>query len=278
MYSDFRIEPRSPYLALLGDIGNAHDHRLLDFLEQQLRQFKIVFYVLGNHEPYNGTLGDAISRIEDFEVSVSARRRKANAEQQHPGAGAAPSIGQFVLLNRRRFDICDAVSVLGCTLFSNIAASQRGTVSLFVSDFSAISGWTVDAHNAAHRADLEWLNNQVESISRDEPRRTIVILTHHSPTCLPNANDPEHLEDSRGVSTAFTTDLACETCWTSSSVGVWAFGHTHYNCDFVDSATGKRVVANQRGYGRDDDIFDFDGDKTISLSLRHARLSSQHSV
>ena len=51
MYSDFRVEPRSPYLALLGDIGNANDRRLFQFLEEQLRRFQIVFYVLGNHEP-----------------------------------------------------------------------------------------------------------------------------------------------------------------------------------------------------------------------------------
>jgi hypothetical protein len=27
----------------------------------------------------------------------------------------------------------------------------------------------------------------------------------------------------------------------------WAFGHTHFNCDFVEPGSRKRVVANQRG-------------------------------
>ncbi|KAK1481971.1 calcineurin-like phosphoesterase [Colletotrichum abscissum] len=27
-----------------------------------------------------------------------------------------------------------------------------------------------------------------------------------------------------------------------------AFGHTHFNCDFVDEATGKRLYTNQKGY------------------------------
>lgn len=28
---------------------------------------------------------------------------------------------------------------------------------------------------------------------------------------------------------------------------MWAFGYTHFSCDFVDEM-GKRVVANQKGY------------------------------
>ena len=29
---------------------------------------------------------------------------------------------------------------------------------------------------------------------------------------------------------------------------LWAFGHTHYSVDFKDEETGKRVIANQKGY------------------------------
>lgn len=38
----------------------------------------------------------------------------------------------------------------------------------------------------------------------------------------------------------------------SGNVKVWAFGHTHYNCDFEVERGGEvgrlRIVANQRGY------------------------------
>jgi hypothetical protein len=46
MYFDFHIKAIGSYLALLGDIGNAYDDRLFQFLERQLQQFEIVFYVL----------------------------------------------------------------------------------------------------------------------------------------------------------------------------------------------------------------------------------------
>ena|SRR5579859_561396 len=51
-YDTFVIEPRAPYLALLGDIGNTRDDKLYKFFETQLRRFQKVFFLLGNHEPY----------------------------------------------------------------------------------------------------------------------------------------------------------------------------------------------------------------------------------
>lgn len=259
MYHEFQIEPRAKYLALLGDIGIAADDSLFDFLTRQLHRFEVIFYVLGNHEPYSSTYDDAVVRMEAFEESIESRR---GLEQQD---GTSPSnLGQFIFLNRRRFDLSSNVTILGCTLFSHISDEQRSTVSLFVSDFSNIADWSVDRHNAAHRVDLAWLNAEVEAIARDEPHRSVVVLTHHSPTAAPNANDPEHEEDSRGVQSAFVTDLQEEQCWVLPVVKIWAFGHTHYNCEFVDEKTGKLVVANQRGYGRED-IFNFDGEKTIDV-------------
>lgn len=259
MYNEFQIEPRAKYLALLGDIGIAGDDNLFDFLTRQLGQFEVIFYVLGNHEPYSSRYEDAVARMEAFERSIASRKiPEQQDENNHSG------FGRFVFLNRRRFDLSPKVTILGCTLFSHISDEQRSTVSLFVSDFSNIAGWSVDRHNAAHQTDLAWLNAEVEAIARDEPQRSVVVLTHHSPTAAPEANDTEHVEDSQGVQSAFVTDLQKEPCWMSPSVKVWAFGHTHYNCDFVDGMTGKLVVANQRGYGRED-IYNFDGGKTMDM-------------
>lgn len=331
MYNTFTITPHAPHLALLGDIGNAHDPRLYAFLETQLRQFEIVFYVLGNHEPYQLDYDDHSTALraygddddplpeqeqeqrqeqQGYEDAVRAMRRFEDAVEEErrgeiarDGSGKA-STGRFVFMDRRRFDISDKVTILGCTLFSHITPEQHPTASLFVSDFSSIPSWTVDAHNACHARDVAWLNDQVRALSASPPppvaqgaqqkqqpqqqqqrreqkqRRRILILTHHSPTSDPRANDPEHLDDPRGVQSAFVTDLRGEPCWRSGgAVAAWAFGHTHFNCDFFsvdddindddggggDGATkGKRVVANQRGYGRED-AYDFDAGKVIEI-------------
>lgn len=264
MYATFTVEPAARRLALLGDIGNLQDERLFDFLERTLQRFELVFYVLGNHEPYaNGdapesntsTWEEACDRMSGFEKRIESQR-----QQNDP-----PTTGRFVFMDQRRFDVDDKTSILGCTLFSHITKEQESTTSFFVSDFSNISQWTTQSHNTAHARDLAWLNDQVSHISAHEPHRQIIILTHHSPTLQPEANSPDHLEDPKEIQSAFVTDLSGEVCWMSSMVKVWAFGHTHWNCDFVDRPTGKRVVTNQRGYGRED-IFDFDSHKVISLN------------
>jgi len=50
------------------------------------------------------------------------------------------------------------------------------------------------------------------------------------------------------ILSGFSSDLSGEICWSSVNVRVWAFGHTHFNCDFLEQGSGKRVVTNQRGY------------------------------
>jgi hypothetical protein len=96
-------------------------------------------------------------------------------------------------------------------------------------------------------SDLKWLNDQVREISRTEPHREVIIFTHHSPSVDARSVDSRHKDST--VSSGFCSDLVSEECWTSKSVVLWAFGHTHFSCDFIDSL-GKRVVANQKGYYR----------------------------
>ena len=245
-YEDFKIYPECPYLALLGDIGNVTDSRLFTFLEEQLRNFQIVFYLLGNHEPYGTTRQLAQTTVRAFAHKMEELRSLLGS-----------TIGRFIFLDQTRFDLTDSVTVLGCTLFSRISNEQRQSVTLFCSDFSEIEDWSIEAHNAAHESDVAWLNSQVEHIAGWGPNRKIVVFTHHSPTVLEAANNPEHLKDVAQVRSAFVTDLSDQLCWNSASVRLWAFGHTHFNCDFEHLATKKRIVSNQKGYRRTElDAFD----------------------
>ncbi|KUJ14285.1 uncharacterized protein LY89DRAFT_134007 [Mollisia scopiformis] len=252
-YEHFKIQPASPYLALIGDIENTWDPRLFSFLEEQLQHFERVFYLLGNHELYESTISVAQQAVRSFADEMEKIRSQ-------PGT----NIGRFVFLNQTRLDLTDHVTVLGCTLFSSISNEQRQSVTLFCSDFSEIEDWTVDAHNAAHQSDLNWLNEQVELLERHEPHRKIVVFTHHSPTLLEEANDSRHLEDVNGVNSAFVTDLSDQQCWKSDTVRIWAFGHTHFNCDFEEAGTRKRIVANQKGYGRTE-LETFDPGRVIEV-------------
>lgn len=229
---DFDIKLTAPYLALLGDIGHVGDEGLYKFFEKLLKRYWVVFFLLGNHEPTYQTWQIAKDRVRAFEQRMNRLR-------------STSTIGKFVFLDQTRYDVTDTLTVLGCTLFTHVAPEQEREVGERMVDFKGIREWTVEDHNEAHRSDVEWLNSQVATITAAEPKREIVIFTHHCPTKDVRALDPRFLDSP--VSTGFVCDMRGEVCWQREAVVCWGFGHTHYSCDFVDEH-GTRVVANQKGY------------------------------
>ena len=230
-YESFDIPPCAPYLCLLGDIGRAIDEKLFVFLERQLRAFKVVFFLLGNHEAYGSSYPASKERFAAFRDLWEQKRI------------IDTSLGEFVVLDQTRYDVTHQVTILGCTLYSNVLPEQREDVSVRLNDFYSIKGWSVDDHNAAHRSDVEWLQRQLATISQNERSRRVMVLTHHSPTLVSEAHDPRH-RASR-ITSAFATDLIPGQI-DESQICVWASGHTHYNSDITSGAV--RLFTNQRGY------------------------------
>ena len=231
---EFDFPRAAPNLALLGDIGHIENDDFFQFLERQLRRFEVVFFLLGNHEPYHLRISFAKQKVLSFGTRMEQKRIS--------GKG---SIGRFVFLDHTRFDLDSNISVLGCTLCSKVPPEQARAVQSRLADFRDILDWDVGDHVDAHLEDLAWLNHQVEHIEAAEPDRRIIIFTHHSPTIDTRANGSKYRNSE--VRSGFVNDLSDETCWKSKAVVCWAFGHTHFNCDFVDEH-GKRIVANQKGY------------------------------
>ncbi|KAI2467811.1 Ser/Thr protein phosphatase superfamily [Annulohypoxylon bovei var. microspora] len=203
---------------------------------RQLSSFRVVFLVMGNHEPWHSTWDDTKQTIHQIEIEIQQEREKKGG------------IGEFVVLDRTCYELRgvsgENITILGCTLFSKVPAESMEMVSFGVNDFYHTADWTVENHNAEFERDLGWLNEKVTSLK--DSGQKVVILTHHSPTLDERATDPKHLKSP--IQSGFATDLGSEPCWLSDIVKVWAFGHTHFNCDFEDEKTGKRVIANQRGY------------------------------
>ncbi len=228
-YDVFEVQAKAPILALLGDIGEARHRGWSQFLRRQTEHFQVVLLVLGNHEPYGS----------DW---TQAREQTRQINEPEDGSAAR---GTLVLLDRTRFDLSDDLTVLGCTLHSRIDPQHEEQVSFGLNDFFHVGDWTVAHHQQAHERDRAWLNAEVEALARDALHRRIVILTHHAPCIREQTTDPRHATSP--IASGFATDLTAEPCWTRSNVRLWAFGHTHFNCDFVDRETTKRVYSNQRG-------------------------------
>lgn len=239
-YDVFEIVAEAPILALVGDIGNVEPHRddLVAFLDQQLRQFKAVLFVAGNHEAYHSTWPRTLEILKEIESDVQTRRASDS------------TLGEFVFLDRHVYRLNTDTVVLGCSLFSHIPPACEMAISMGMNDFyHTEAGWDVASHNASHARDLGWLNEEVSSLEKDDSVQNIVILTHWCPTLDSRARDPKHTSDT--LTSAFSTDLTHEPCFLSSKVKAWGFGHTHYNCDFDmerDGADKLRLATNQRGY------------------------------
>lgn len=252
-YDLFDIEPRAPILALLGDIGTIekHETECLGFLTRQLRQFSAVLFVPGNHEAYHSTWPVTLAILRAFEKQVKQD----------------PSLGDFVLLDRTTYQVPNTdVAILGCSLFSLVPPERKVDVGQGLNDFYLTAQWDVDAHNEAHRRDLSWLNSEVAELEQRIDVEKVIVLSHWSPSTDSRAIEARHVGSS--ISSAFSTDLSGELCFTSSKVKAWAFGHNHYNCDFLAETqlrrTPLRLLTNQRGY-----VFaqveGFDGGKTIEV-------------
>ncbi|OJJ95467.1 hypothetical protein ASPACDRAFT_126885 [Aspergillus aculeatus ATCC 16872] len=241
-YLSYEIPACAEHLILAGDIGRLADYEhYRDFLQRQTDRFKVVLLILGNHEFYTGP--------------YAAGLEKARQLEQEPSLN-----GRLIVLNQTRYDVPGSnVSVLGCTLWSKVPDESREIVQAKIQDFRKITGWTVDAHNAMHDADLAWLQEEIQSIrqenhqdetmtragkrsppSTSRPRRSILVVTHHAPS-LERTSAPQHAQNPWRF--AFGTEILSQT---SEGVQAWVFGHTHHSTEF--KAGSVKVVSNQRGY------------------------------
>lgn len=151
-------------------------------------------------------------------------------------------LGEFIFLDRTRYDINERVTILGCTLWSYIPSSHAADLMRAdLVDFRRVNNWTPDEYRSEHVANVEWLNEQHRLIRETEPHRTIAILTHHGPTTKGTLK-PEH--ENTELSCTFVTEMSLHPCW-GKPLKMWAYGHTHRCVDMVKE--GVRVVSNQRG-------------------------------
>ncbi|CDO72203.1 hypothetical protein BN946_scf184970.g55 [Trametes cinnabarina] len=235
------------HLALLGDIGMTVDDRLFTWIRAQLERFAVIFYVPGNHEPYWSSLDESHSRLAQFAAACATE----------PCDSGRP-LGQFVVLNRTRYDLSATTTVLGCTLWARLNPADLDILRWSLTDFRRIEGFNPTKYQEEHARDVQWLSQAVAEIAQFEPHRRLIIMTHHAPT-VEGTGDPKYANGP--TNSAFATEFVGSEIWRPELVKVWMFGHTHWCCDF--EREGIRVVSNQRGYK--DGAPGFDPTKVIEV-------------
>lgn len=155
---------------------------------------------------------------------------------------AGEKLGEFIFLDRTRYDLSDRVTILGCTLWSYVPSSHAAEIMRAgLNDFRRVDNWSPEDYRAAHLKDVEWLNDTCRGLRENEPHRQVAVFTHHGPTTKGTLKpDVENTE----LSCAFVTEMSLQPCW-GKPVKMWAYGHTQRCVDFLRD--GVRVVSNQRG-------------------------------
>ena len=127
-------------------------------------------------------------------------------------------------------------------------------MTLVVPDFRQIKDWRVEDHNAIFESVIAWLREQVAAVAKDnkslskrQPKRIILVVTHHA-LSKEEAARPNYVGNS--WSSAFSTDLITDLITAKEHWGnvktCWVFGHPDYTNEF--KKCGITVVGNQGGY------------------------------
>ncbi|KAI0828076.1 hypothetical protein F5Y06DRAFT_226142 [Hypoxylon sp. FL0890] len=166
-------------------------------------------------------------------------------------------IGEFVFLDNSRYDLKDEkVTLLGGTLFNLPHKGLRQSIVDYYTRYMRIGGWGAEQHFQAHKDTCKWLLHESSDIEKEDSQRAIIILSHYCPT-------RNWAALGTSVMYRFTTDRKWLHRFMTQNVKLWAFGSTHYNCDFIDFDNGKRFYSNQKGFPGE--INDFQVTKVVDI-------------
>lgn len=235
--SKYKISPlpddSESILILAGDLSEGWHPR--SFIERESKNFKIVLYVLGNHEFYN--------RIYHEVIAYWKQREK--------------EIDNFFLLHDEVFEH-DNVRFLGTTLWTDLNNGDffvMEKVKKIMNDFRYIryldkdcldrnkytgklNGRTLLPSDTLvfHKKAVDFLESELSK----EYDGTTVVVSHHSPS---TALVADMYRDSL-ITSAFHAN--CDKLFNNYQIDYWFYGHTHYAIDTMLGDT--RVCCNPRGY------------------------------
>ncbi|OAG01398.1 ser/Thr protein phosphatase superfamily [Paraphaeosphaeria sporulosa] len=232
-YLTFHIPVSAPYLILAGNVGQLADYdAYLSFLVRRCNLYEKVFLILGALEFHGLTHAEGLQLAHHMEEEVATR-------------------GRLQILHRTRADVPHTnVTLLGCTLWSNIPESAEAAVVKKAPEFDTMEGirqWSVDNHNEEHFRDLAWLQGEINgprtfagAESSSAPTSQVIVVSSFTPD-LHHTLAPWQVHSPWCA--AYGTDLLNGTDW--NIVKYWVHGTT--------GRTGKakrfglKIVSNQRG-------------------------------
>lgn len=259
LVSDLHLEngyqelPGGEVLILAGDICEArdfkkdfHSTRLLDakpgsykwydFFYKECAKYDRVFYVLGNHEHYQGRFDRTHNELKEI-LPANVRLLENDCEEYR------------------------GVLFVGATLWTDCNNNNPLTIHILkysMNDYRIIKNHYVNKDiyykltpeytSSVHRKSRDY----IRFIANEKSHMPIVVITHHGPSFMSINEKYKHEMHMNG---GYTSDLS-ELILDHENIRVWVHGHMHDAVDYVLGST--RVVSNPRGYVGYEDTSRFD--------------------
>jgi predicted phosphodiesterase len=248
-HGDLKL-PGGDVLVLAGDIWvakhmllSSDDHfiklrgRYVRFVEEELKKYKQVLVVKGNHECYGSIIEETSEIIKDFVGRFSHR----------------------VALLDDEAAIIDGVAFIGSTMWATYGANDvLGEIRVrnSMNDCRVIrthtepkDGWgRLPPHSRAMLpSDFEKIHKQsrkrVLDLLKKHADKPCVLITHHAPTYASGKYDPHW---GKGLDEAYYSNFLDYAVRKHKNIVAAVHGHTHIKVRFEHH--GVLVVSNPRGY------------------------------
>jgi predicted MPP superfamily phosphohydrolase len=223
---DLKNTENADLLILAGDIIVAKDKQnysvYKEFFKQVRAEFVHVFYIMGNHEHYKGTIDRTKSIIEkEFDIKV---------------------------YENEYFDL-NGFRILGTTLWTDLNKADpvtAFTLKQYMTDYSVIR--TLPEYTKLNPWYTYKLHQKAVKFIQDNLTDNTIVVTHHAPTHKSIA--PYFVEDDK-ANGGYVSNLG-DLILDNPSIKLWVHGHTHDNFDY--EVGNSRVVCNPRGYVKYEDM------------------------
>jgi predicted phosphohydrolase len=242
IYSDIHIElynsyPKIPplcdYLFLAGDIGIINTEIYKNFFIYCSKNWKKVFYILGNHEYWK--------KNQHF----------IKTEQKYEEYFKNNFDNIFLLNNS--FVTLDNIDIYGCTLWTNPNINENSNLNEYINDYKNIKIYSKEKnkrivlnYDFIEKISIYQFNKLKEFLNIQSNNKQI-ILTHFSPIYNEFTCNPKYINEIKIIKDYYHWDNIFNNLNISDNNNIlcWISGHTHYSFDFYYKNI--RILSNQMG-------------------------------
>ena len=203
------VQPgEAEFLALCGDIGYPEDAILEEFIRFCSRNYRMVFWLPGNHEFYSPSAANRMT-IQDKVQRMEALTRK---------------FSNIILMDQVGINIPGTpIRIIGCTLWTEIPQDFASQAAKYMNDFRLIyktptERLSVEDVNTWHKSDRAWIESEIRAT--EQSGQELVVLTHH----LPTQRLVHEKYEGHPLNVCFATSLDSMIRY---PIRAWLCGHSH---------------------------------------------------